>query len=256
MSVRDWFEPSKDGRLKAGLLAAALIPSGPGTAIHHDWDASSLRDIQASGGNNALKYWDSFSPILDSSDRTILPVLDGSGSDIAFSTVLRVTEPEAGGHMAMLPISHGETIACIRAALSVQVKELAEILHVQRPTIYSWMKGEAEPSAVNRVRMQQVYRLATEWNRRCNLPAENLIRASASDGHSVLGLLQADDIDEAGILRRFEGLAVERLRIKAEVDRSRPEAANIARSNGHIKTQISDQQHVTDAATGKRATLD
>ena len=256
MSVRDWFEPSKDGRLKAGLLAAALIPSGPGTAVHHDWDASKLRDIQASGGNNALNYWDSFSPILDSSDRTFLPVFDGSGCDIASSTVLRLNEPETGGYRAILPISHRETIACIRAALSVQIKELAEILHVQRPTIYSWMKGEAEPSATNRVRMQQVYRLATEWNRRCNLPAENLIRASASDGQSVLGLLQADDIDEAGILRRFEALAIERLRIKAEAERSRPEAANIVRRYGHIEAGISDQQHVIDAATGKRATLD
>lgn len=259
MSVIDLFEPHTHSKLKVGMLAAAIIPSAsaPGTLCHHYWDISSLNDIQPSGCVDVLKYWGEFTPVLTDHDSIILPVLTGSGGDSAHTKVIKLEEVNSTSNAdAVAPLSHGETIACIRSALSLQIKELAEVLRVQRPTVYSWINGEVEPSAVNRERMQQVYRLASEWKRRCNLPAERLVRASGTDGHSVLDFLKADEIDETDIVRRFEGLAAERIKLKAETDRKRPAAAAIARLHGFNGDEISDQQHLIDATTGKRSIPD
>lgn len=257
MSVIDLIEPQTHSRLKAGMLAAAMIPSAsaPGVLCQSEWSIPS--EIQPSGCVDALKYWSEFTPVLTDHESTILPLLIGSGGDSTFSKVIRIEESQSdGGSAAITPISHSETIAYIRGALSLQLKELAEVLRVQRPTIYSWINGEVEPSAANRERMQQVYRLASEWSSRCKLPAERLVRASGTDGHSVLDLLKADDINVADIVGRFEGLAVERLRMKADADRKRPAATAVARAHGFNVDEISDQQHLIDAATGKRSSPD
>jgi hypothetical protein len=69
----------------------------------------------------------------------------------------------------------------------------------------------------------------------------------------MLDLLKAEAIDEADIVSRFESLATERMRMKAEADRKRPTAAAIARRHGLTPNEISDQQHLIDAETGKRS---
>lgn len=259
MSDLELIEPQKHARFKAGMLAAAMIPtaSAPGTVCPQGWDQSRFEAIQPSGCVNVLEYWGEFKPMLSDHERTNFPVLTGSGGDSALTRIIRLKENRSTSHPAAIaPITHGETIACIRSALSLQIKELAEVLRVQRPAIYSWINGDVEPSAANRKRMQQVFRLASEWRRRCDLPADRLVRASGTDGQSVLDLLKADEIDDADIVRRFEGLAVERMKLKAEADSKRPAASVLSGLHGFRGDEISDQQHVIDATTGKRSVPD
>ncbi len=160
------------------------------------------------------------------------------------------------GLAVIAPLSHNEMISAIRSSLSLRIKELAEVLRVQRPTIYSWIKDEVEPSASNRERLQQIYRIASKWNRLCEFPAERFVRAAGTDGHSVLELLKAEEIIEEGIVGRFKGLAAQRLKLKVEVDRYRPTAESIARRYGLAPDDVSDQQHLIDAETGKRSMPD
>lgn len=257
MAVIDLIEPQKHSRLKVGVLAAAMIPSAsaPGTLCHDDLFTARLIDIQPSGCEHALKYWGGFTPVSSFEDAAVPTALCGSGGDSVLTKLIDVEETDQEADVGV-PLSHNETIAGIRSALSLQIKELAEVLRVQRPTIYSWINNEVEPSAGNRERMQQVYRIAAQWTRRCNLPAERLVRGSGTDGHSVLDLLKADKIDEADIIRRFERLAVERRKMKTEADRKRPTAATVARRHGFKLYEISDQQHLIDAETGKRSNPD
>src|SRR5690606_24879084 len=56
-----------------------------------------------------------------------------------------------------------QRIALIRAALSLNVKELALVLNVERPTVYAWMDGEFEPKERNVRRIETVWTLAREW---------------------------------------------------------------------------------------------
>lgn len=149
--------------------------------------------------------------------------------------------------------SHNEIIAAIRSSLSLQIKELAEILRVQRPTVYSWIKNEVEPSQTNRERLQHLYRIALKWKQLCNLPADSLIRSTGADGHSVLELLKADEVDQAAIMNRLEGLATQRRKMKREADEKRPTADALAQSLGLEPDDISDQQEFIDALTGRRS---
>jgi len=252
MSVMDLMEPKKLG---VGLLAAAMMPaSAPGTLLRNDRVISRLVDCQPSGCAHALKYWSGFTPVSSFENAAVPSVLCGSGGDSVVTKLIEVDESDSADVIA--PLSHNEMISAIRSSLSLQIKELAEILRVQRPTVYSWIKGEVEPSASNRERLQQIYRIALKWNGLCNFPAERLVRAAGTDGRSVLELLKADEITEEGIVSRFKSLAVQRLKMKAEAERKRPTAASIAQRHGLAPGDVSDQQHLIDAETGKRSIPD
>lgn len=259
MAVIDLMETQKPSRLKVGVLAAAMFSpaTDPGTLCHDDAIRSQLLDMQPSGCDHALKYWDGFTPFKSYENAAVPTVLCGSGSDGVLTKLIDVEDTDADQDDDPVgPLSYTETIAGIRSAMSLQIKELAEILQVKRPTVYSWIKDEVEPSASNRQRLQQVYRIASQWMRRCRLPADRLVRTAATDGHSVLDLLKADEIDEAKIISRFEGLASERMKMKAKADTKRPTAAAIARRHGLDQHDVSDQQHLIDAETGKRSQPD
>jgi transcriptional regulator with XRE-family HTH domain len=252
MSVKDLIEPKNLG---VGLLAAAMIPSSaPGTPLRDDLMISRLMECHPSGCAHTLKYWSGFTPVSSFENAAVPSVLCGSGGDSVVTKLIEVDESDEASLIA--PLSHNEMISAIRSSLSLQIKELAEILRVQRPTVYSWIKDEVEPSAGNRERLQQIYRIASKWNRLCDFPAERLVRATGTDGHSVLDLLKADKILEEGIVNRFEGLAVQRLKMKTVTDRKRPTAESIAQRLGLALDDVSDQQHLIDAETGKRSIPD
>lgn len=184
--------------------------------------------------------------------------LPGSGSASECEIVVEPNDTEElSAQLAKSPtLSPGEVIAAIRAALSLQIKELAEILGIERQTVYSWINEEAQPSPQNREQLQKVYRLSCEWNRRCKLPAENLVRTIGTDGQSLLDLLRSDPLDEHKVVSRLSGLALERMKQQASLDAQRPPIRDVARRHGIDPGKVSDQQHVIDAFTGRRATLD
>jgi len=176
----------------------------------------------------------------------------GTGGDSLTDLVIELNEEEE----TPPALSAGDLIAAIQASLSLQIKELADVLNVKRPTIYSWINEEAEPHASNRERLQQVYQIAQAWNAQCDLPAERLIRAGDTDGVSVVDLLKAADINEDVIIARFDGLAQERMRLKAEADAKRPPMAKIAEHHGFELSSDSDQQNAIDVFTEKRFSPD
>jgi DNA-binding transcriptional regulator YiaG len=247
-------EPKK---LRASVLAAAMLQTtSPGMPSEDEHIRAQLIDCQPSGVTHALKYWKGFTPVSSFANAAIPLEFCGSGSDSFNTKFIDVEEDEKHEVSAIAPLSFNKMIAAIRSSLSLQVKELAEIMHVQRPTVYSWIKGEVEPSAGNRERLQQVYRIASSWNRLCYLPAERLIRTSGTDGHSVLDLLKADNIPSEVIMSRFDALASARRQMKIEADKKIPTAEAIAKRHGLSTDDIADQQHLIDAQTGKRSIPD
>jgi len=153
-------------------------------------------------------------------------------------------------------ISLKEIIATIRSSLSLQIKELADVLHVKRPTVYSWINQEVEPSTTNRERLQLIFRLAKKWNGLCHLPMEGLMRKTGKDGHSLLDVLKREHIDELEVFGRFRELAEERMQIQANADKERPTAESIAKRLGLSLHDVRDQQDLIDAETGRRSTPD
>ena len=98
-----------------------------------------------------------------------------------------------------------DILAAIRANLSLTVVETAQTLGVERPTVYAWLAGRAEPQERNRERLLRVLQVARTWSRLSSRPVGLAVRRPNDSGTSVLDLLREDRCEEAS--RLLEGIA-------------------------------------------------
>jgi len=113
------------------------------------------------------------------------------------------TRPATSWLIALPPTSDvrpqrkvSEMVNSIRLAFGLNVKELAAVLNVERPTIYSWLKDDAEPSASNRERIAVAARLADAWvetSPENTQPPRNYV---LQDGRALIQALSSPDLDE------------------------------------------------------------
>ncbi len=141
-------------------------------------------------------------------------------------------------------------IATIRSALSLQMKELAEVVGVERPTIYSWLNAQNSPQPVNRDRLHTIYRLALQWNRLSAAPLGKYLHIPGDEGHSVFNSLKKKPIvDEKAITGRFKEIAHEAKGKPRATSRS---VREIARKHNIDPGRITDREDEIDLVTGKR----
>ncbi|MFO0915163.1 MAG: helix-turn-helix domain-containing protein [Pirellulales bacterium] len=142
-----------------------------------------------------------------------------------------------------------EVVAEIRSNLSLQIKELAEILGVERPTVYSWLRGEAKPQRSNRPRLSRVLQVALAWKRESETPIGNAIREALDDaGRSVLDDLRSESFDADLIVAKLRSI-----KQKADADDSHPRSIlDLARELGFDKSKVRQQHDVLDIASGRR----
>lgn len=93
--------------------------------------------------------------------------------------------------------SISEMLAVARANLSLSIVELAEVLGVERPTVYAWMANRWEPKEHNRQRLRRLFDVARHWSRVATSPLGPRLRHRDEQGVSVLSLLQTGHFDDA-----------------------------------------------------------
>lgn len=256
MTIFDLMEPQNG--LGAGLVTAGIMLSSSASGVVLREYRELTRVIQRQPTGSSFSFEDL------GADLESLMVYGGetapfgSGSDSTGPVVVRLehfTSPRRAGTLRAT-LDNSEVIAVIRSSLSLQIKELAAIVGVQRTHVYSWINGESQPAAQHRDRLQQVYRLARRWNQLCQFPADDFIRKPGEDGQSVLDLLKSETLDESAIDRRLERLARNRRKLQDETSARRPTVREVAVEHGIDLSKVRDQQHVIDAFTGKRASLE
>ena len=95
-------------------------------------------------------------------------------------------------HPAVSPAaSVSDMLACVRTAFSLNVKQLAQTMGVERPTIYTWIRDEGEPRPDNLRHLRAVWELAELWLKLARRPIGKLLQAVVVDDQSVLDLLVA-----------------------------------------------------------------
>ncbi|UFP94872.1 helix-turn-helix domain-containing protein [Gloeobacter morelensis] len=103
--------------------------------------------------------------------------------------------------------SPADKIATVRAALSLNIKELAAILRVQRPTVYSWIEGEAEPQTENARRLNALFELARSWSGLAAQPlGEDVRRPHFQEGRSFAELLSEGDLNDPSLREKLREL--------------------------------------------------
>ena len=101
-------------------------------------------------------------------------------------------------HSLQLPLTSEdakEVLASIRAAFGFTTKDLAEVLRVERQTIYAWFRGENAPSSENSHRIRSLDELGKKWNELCNLPAKKYLRVNLDGKTTLLSELRQEKLD-------------------------------------------------------------
>lgn len=94
------------------------------------------------------------------------------------------------------PAMPDEMLGIIRAAFSLTVTELAQVLRVQRPAVYSWLAGDAEPREQNLRRLISLTTLAEHWMDVADAPLGAGRRLPGPDGRTPLEILSQEVLDE------------------------------------------------------------
>lgn len=113
------------------------------------------------------------------------------------------------------PIS--EKITAIKERLGLNVKQLSQVLGVQRPTVYQWLKG-GDIRQSNRARVNDVFELSSDWTKHCQLPVGSLLSQDLEEGESLLELISKEQLPHQAIRSAFEALCplVEEASVKAK----------------------------------------
>jgi hypothetical protein len=99
-----------------------------------------------------------------------------------------------------------EKLAFIQDQFSLNLSMLATVLRVSRPTLYAWLREEAEPHASNLLRIERLYSRARSWRRQSNAPLDRFGRRAFSSGNSIVGLLAEEPLDDARLNAAFSGV--------------------------------------------------
>ncbi len=221
----------------AGLLAAAILnrpmtESARTVVQHHkgpvEWLYDDLRSCLGTGG----RVSEMFECGLEGT--TVYVVFESTGCQRE-TVVLHDT---------------AKRISFIRSMLSLNVKEMATALQVERPSVYAWMAGAAQPKARNHRRIEAIWTLAREWGRLTSLPLGSLRTAADKDGMSIMELLMAAEIDTERVLRLMRAAAS-----RAMADHAKPQGLGLrerARQKGVTLATPPDAQRQIDLRTGKR----
>src|SRR5215469_4903510 len=79
-----------------------------------------------------------------------------------------------------------EKLAGIRRYLSLNATELAKVLNVGRPTVYSWATAPVAMHSKHRERIEAIYQLGRQWRALSSDPMGNSVREPLSNGRTMV----------------------------------------------------------------------
>jgi transcriptional regulator with XRE-family HTH domain len=133
-----------------------------------------------------------------------------------------------------------EVVNTIRSSFGLSVTDLATVLGVERPTVYSWLKDQSTPAAARLERMDLVLRLADTWTASAGGGYAPDLTAAVSEGVSLLAALRAPTHWESEIIANLTAQA-------AAVSKRRGMLVSVTSGQGADARPSSD----FDIATGR-----
>lgn len=110
-------------------------------------------------------------------------------------------------HVAEALLSVSERLTAIRAYLSLNVAELSRVLHVKRPTIYSWASDNVKSlKSQHRDRLAQIFALSKTWRSMTPYSVGEFVREPGPNGSTLVDLLVSSELDVTAIKSRFAEL--------------------------------------------------
>lgn len=227
----------------ATFLASA---TSPGMAIENVMPMQTVRVPSASGD----RPFHNHVRIRSSQWAQWAALFKDSGTGAEHSIVPCWVEPEweeasFTGRSPEPPLDSSDAVATIRASLSLQIKELAIVLGVERPTIYAWLRGTVRPQPQNLARIAELLDLSKLWNSLTKRPVGSAVRNTlGSESKTLVTLLAERDLDRNAIQLHMRNIAAQQ--------RDRPKGIHeIAKERGIDLSTIRESQSEFDVITGK-----
>lgn len=174
---------------------------------------------------------------------TLVMYLSGSqdtiGTSINKATPFTVQAASARVQEFAAPFSPGDVLKFIRETFRLNVKQLAQALHIDRVTVYAWLKVDSMASLNdgNRSRLLSLYRIAQIWKKFAPLSGSYLLEILPDYQKSLMDLLTHPVLEPMTFHHAYEQLAkatapsVRVDRHRAEQKSSIIEAVQILQSN-------------------------
>ena len=121
--------------------------------------------------------------------------------------VVTICEPQSTTTEASDFLLPGEKLASIQRYFSMNVSDLASVLRVARPTVYSWIKQRSEPRDANLDRIERLYRLGRSWRKMSDKPVGAFLKMKKQGGTSLLDDSSAPQLNEAAILTTLKDVS-------------------------------------------------
>jgi len=178
----------------------------------------------------------------------------GTGSNyVVIPTTAEACSEHAEAQATAFGPSLEEQIALIRSSLSLQVKELAQAVGVERPTVYSWINGVRTPQPANRDRLHCLYRLARYWNGLSNAPLGKALHELDPHGRTIFDYLTEDQIPVSLLHERLRAASESATRPALE---SATSVRALAKKHGIDLRRVKERDDDLDLETGKPVSLE
>jgi hypothetical protein len=148
-------------------------------------------------------------------------------------------------------ISASETLLRLRAHFSLNTSELARVLGVERPTIYSWTKDSVVVRERHRARLASLSRLVNFWTRLSPRPLGPLKHATSGDS-TVLDWLADSSASENTICQILR--EVSEAASTAKTPSKMKSIAEIARERGWSKVPVERSEQTARSLHRRQST--
>jgi hypothetical protein len=141
-----------------------------------------------------------------------------------------------------------EGLPILQHYFSLNLSDLALVVRVSRPTIYSWLRNESSPQSHNVFRMRQLFGLVKLWSSLSRKPLGSYLKSPVVEGQSVFDLLSQDQIDRELVRQALVACS---LMLEQDAARPRPRsAAEIAKQYGLRSQSEHSQEESVSQETG------
>lgn len=132
------------------------------------------------------------------------------GTSVNLARPLSLQLASAEPHVEPALTSPAEMVEELRRAFGLNVTQLSQVLHIERITVYAWLRTERmeKLNPANRSRLWRLYQIAKQWHSYLPLAGKYLVEPLPGRTTTLLQMLCAEQLDPGAFAHAYELLAL------------------------------------------------
>ena len=132
-----------------------------------------------------------------------------AGTSVNLARPLSFQVSSAGSQDEPVLTTPAEMVEELRGAFGLNVTQLAQVLRIERITVYAWLRTDRmeKLNPANRGRLWRLYQIAKQWRTYAPLAGKYLVELLPGKNSTLLQMLCAEQLDPGGFAQAYELLA-------------------------------------------------